>query len=267
MRIYYQRARHLVVLHDMEDKSRLFEEIVLLKDMQLVKLHRVYTHLYVYGRLQQERLVLLVGCHLYGYAPHAAKRIPAKLLDEEFRIGFHLSLSLEGPGIALCHHVHKVQIVIAVVHHVGLKTRIGYLLDVYGHKGKACIQFVASVSLPGGCTVRYLAVGSVILVYRHVRFGLMVVQYRLDAAAVVPQFCGSMRLCLLFGIHLGSYHLTHGIVVLLYHDNIAYRSRNFKTVLVLYQDYVITLETGYLSAAGLTQKSYFVTYFHYIVLF
>ena len=40
------------------------------------------------------------------------------------------------------------------------------------------------------------------------------------------------------------------------------RSRNLESVLILYQYYILALETGDSSTAGFAKESYFITYLH-----
>ena len=145
-------------------------------------------------------------------------------------------------------------IVVAVVDNIGLEAGMGYLLDVHRHKGEVCTQLVSSLTLLHRSTE---GIGLII----------MVVENRLDASAVLMQFGGSMLLGFLLGFHLGRYHLAHGIVVLLYHYHIVHRGRNLKSVLILHQYDVLTLEARDSAASHLTQESYFISYFHCVSVF
>ena len=57
-----------------------------------------------------------------------------------------------------------------------------------------------------------------------------------------------------------------GVVVLLDDDDLIDRHGNLEAVLILYQYDVLALEAGHLSAADLTEKTYFVSYLHILKL-
>ena len=99
----------------------------------------------------------------------------------------------------------------------------------------------------------YFPVSRIILFLLDV--GIMLIEDSLDASAVLMQFRVGMFFRLLLGIH-------HGIVVLLYYHYLVDRHRDFKSILVLYQDDILTLEAGNLTATHFTQESYFISFFH-----
>ena len=255
-----ERTSHLVILYDGEEIGWSLEEIILLEEMKLVELHWVQTELYVGSRLQEERFLLLVGNHLDGDMLHFVQCLTAELLDEELGIRFDFTLSLQGPGIALCYEISIVQIIVAVVHHIGLETGIGNLLDIDRHEGEIGAQLVAARTLLDVLDEGYFPVSRIILFLLNV--GIMLVEDSLDASAVLMQFRVGMFFRLLLGIHLSRNHLTHGIVVLLYYHYLVDRHRDFKSILVLYQDDILTLEAGNLTATHFTQESYFISFFH-----
>ena len=255
-----QRTSHLIVLYDGEEIGWSLKEIVLLEEMKLVEFHWVQTELHVSSRLQEERFLLLVGNHLDGDVLHFVQSLATEFLNEEFGIRFDFTFCLQGPGIALCHEISIMQIIVAVVHHIGLETGIGHVLDVDRHEGEISTELVAARTLLNVLDESDFPVSRIIIFLLDV--SIMLIENRLDASAVLMQFGVGMFFRLLLGIHLCRNHLTHGVVVLLYHHHLVDRHRDFKSILILYQHNIFSLEAGNLTAAHFTEESYFISFFH-----
>ena len=262
-----QWSCHLIILHDSEEQGRCLEEIILLEEMQLVELHRIQTELNVGSRLEEERLILLVGHHLDGDMSHLIKHVTTELLDEKLRVRFYLSTTLQRPGITLSYEIGILDKIVAVVDEVSLETGIRDFLDIHRYESEISAELVATITFTGWSLEGNLTVGSIIFVHIHIHLHIMLVEDRLDASAIVLQFRVGTFLCSLFGIHFGRNHFTHGIVVLFHHYHVVDGSRNLEAILVHHHHDIFTLEAGDLSASHFTQESYFITYFHLCFLF
>src|SRR3712207_5407202 len=77
-------GRH-VILYNGIKQCRLLKEIIVLKGMELIKLHGIYTELSLNTRLENKTLIPFIGHHLNGYLTHIVENITAKLLYKQFR--------------------------------------------------------------------------------------------------------------------------------------------------------------------------------------
>ena len=144
--------------------------------MQLIELHWIQTELHVGSRLEEERLILLVGYHLDGDMPHLIEHVTTEFLDEELRVWFYLSTALQRPGITLSYEIGILDIIVAVVDEVSLETGIRDFLDIHRHESEISAELVAAVTLTGWSLEGNLTVGSIILVHIHIHLHIMLVE-------------------------------------------------------------------------------------------
>ena len=260
-----QRTGYFIVLYNRKEIGWSLEEIVLLEKMKFVEFHGIETELNICCRLQEKWLVLLVSYHLDGDMLHLVQSLTTEFLDEEFGVRFYFSLCFQSPCISLSHEIGIVEIVVAVIHHIGLETGIGYVLDVDRYKGEISTEFVATRTFLYRFHKGYLTVGSIIFLYIHIHV-IVIIQDGLDTPAVLMQFGIGMLLSLLLRIHFSRNHLAHGVFILLHHNYLVDRHRNLKTILILNEHNIFTLEAGNLSATHFAQESDFISFFHNLLI-
>ena len=226
--------------------SGCLEEIVLAEGMQLVELHRVDAQAHVDGRLQQKRFLPFVGNHLHTDALHLAENAAFKLLDEDLCVGLHLALRAELPVVALGCEKGVGEVIVAVVDEKALEGCGRHLLGIDGHESQEGREAVAPLALLHGRFVGHGTCRRVVI--------LIIVEYA--------------HLSLFLMVH--GFHARHGIsvhlgyvVVVAHHDHhLIDGGGNLETVLVFHEHDVLALEAGHDAASRLTEKSYFITYFH-----
>ena len=91
-----------VVFNNGINQRGLLEEVILLESMEFVEFHAINTQRHIHRRFQQEVLVALIGNHLYADMLQTLEILTSELLDESFRIGFHLTSSTHAIGCTLC---------------------------------------------------------------------------------------------------------------------------------------------------------------------
>ena len=231
--------------------------------MQLIELHGVDAQLYVNGLLDEERLVALVGCELQTDAFHLVERLPSELLDEEFRVGLYLAHQTNAPSVALCHEVGKVEVVVAVVHEVGLEAGLHHLQRVDGYEGQVGRQLVAALPLLDRLAEGHGTVGRIIVYFRRVslpnRISLRAVLFRCVFRHLMLRIHGFS--------HLALYHVSAAVVVVVHNYYVVNGHRNLEAVFILYEHDVLSLEARNASASYLAEESHFVAYLHFFLYY
>ena len=222
----------LALLHDGVEQGWLLEEVVVRERIEFEELHAVQAELHIDGGQTEKRLLSLVEQQLDAEVLHGVELLASDLLQEEFRVGLHLSRLSQRPGAALSHQVGEVDIVVGVVDKVGLKARRTEVLLVHWYEGEADRRFVAAASL---LRLRLEVDGGI--VGRH-RLRILTLGPRLGVVRALVETLAQAALVLL-RLFLGAVALLHlhhslrAVVLVAYDHDLVDGHGNLETVLVL----------------------------------
>ena len=227
----------LALLHDGVEQGWLLEEVVVRERIEFEELHAVQAELHIDGGQTEKRLLSLVEQQLDAEVLHRVELLASDLLQEEFRVGLHLSRLSQRPGAALCHQVGEVDIVVGVVDKVGLKARRTEVLLVHWYEGEADRRFVAAASL---LRLRLEVDGGIVgrqVLGRH-RLRILTLGPRLGVVRALVETLAQAALVLL-RLFLGAVALLHlhhslrAVVLVAYDHDLVDGHGNLETVLVL----------------------------------
>ena len=185
-----------------------------------------------------------------------------EFLDIELCVRFCLALIFQFPTISFCCEIAELHVIITVVDEISLKAGRRDFLDIDRHKGDIGRERIASLTFLGRGFVGdcFRIVNHVIPTVKSIsHLVLSFVHQRLDATIVLAD---SIALFLFYSDGFCLNKFRRCIIFITHYDNIIYRERNLKAVFIFYEHNIFSLETDNLSPAGLTEKSYFITFLH-----
>ena len=147
--VYHHLAHWQVVLHYVERYHGRVEVHIVVETMQFVELGGVESILHQSGIFQLERLILL-ECHiLHSHAVHFGQCLAGELFEQHLYVRLHYAVKAGFPHAALivARHVAEIEVIIAVVHQIGIEFGGIEMLNLSRLVGKHHIEHLAGFGL------------------------------------------------------------------------------------------------------------------------
>ena len=232
-------ACRAVVGHNLELDDGIFEVLAGMEAMQLVELGDIEPHFYQCRVLESEALALL-ECHiLHSHMGHAVEVVVPELVELQLYVGLYNAMIAGGPlqRLVATGHIGEIQIVIAVVHQIGIKGGGVQVFEFLGIIGEHHIEHLTLLGLE----------------HRFLRHGL-------------GRFGGFLRLhqaCL----DVERFFVGHGTALLVVnHDHITRQGGTLKSVLVFHIHH-FAVDASHFTASHIVQEAHYIVYFNHIIQF
>ena len=238
----------IVILDQRQQIGGQVKEFVGRKGVEFVEFCQVRAQCHIDGLLGTERFVQLVGKGLKGDFLQFGERPALQVFQEYLGIGLHHTLMAQSGRSIFYVHPHEMHVIIAIVHQIDFEVGRSRCLDIRRQEGDVQIQHIGTTTFQGTWTEGdFLFAGFQFLVThrRHLLHSLF------------------LRRTRWFLIRLRSGY----IIIVCFNDHtLLDQNGDIKTILVLHQDCIFTLEASYHATSHIIQKSDFITYFHSCIL-